>query len=143
MGLILLDTNVLSEVMRKTPEPRVVEWLDCQIGSNLWTTTINVFEVRYGLGIIPHGKKQIALKSAFDALVSVDLNNRVLSFDVDCADRCSDISLALRSTGRWVDLRDVMIGTIVANNRATLATRNTRHFADMDIDLVNPWTRNR
>ena len=137
--MIVLDTNVLSALMQQAPEPRVVAWLDAQPTESIWTTSVTVFEIRFGLEAMAKGKRQRALQEAFRLALTEDLSGRVLNFDVASADEAAAISVRLRSQGRPVEIRDVMIAGIVAARRGTLATRNTKHFQDTKIRLVNPW----
>ena len=137
--MIVLDTNVLSALMRERRERVVVEWLDRQPTESLWTTAITLFEVRYGIRSLPAGKRRTALQGGFEAMVSGDLGGRVLEFDDAAATAAAEIAARHRSDGRPVDMRDVQIAGIVAARRGTLATRNRRHFADTGVELVDPW----
>ncbi len=137
--MIVLDTNVLSALMQQAPEPRVVAWLDAQPTESIWTTSVTVFEIRFGLEAMAKGKRQRALQEAFRLALTEDLSGRVLNFDVAAADEAAVLSARLRSKGRPVEIRDVMIAGIVAARRGTLATRNTKHFQDTKIRVVNPW----
>ena len=137
--MIVLDTNVISAVMQSKPEPRVVAWLDAQPSESIWTTSISVFEVRYGLQTMPQGRRRSALQEAFEQSLQVDLEGRVLDFDAVAAEEAASLSARLRSAGRPVEFRDVLIAGIVTVRRGTLATRNTKHFADAAVQLVNPW----
>ena len=125
--------------MRKQPDPGVVAWLDGLTPEAVWTTSISVFEIRFGLAIMTEGNRRQALISAFDAMLLQDLKRRVLVFDSESAEKTAQISANARSTGRNVDLRDTMIAGIVASQQASLATRNTQHFEAAGIDLINPW----
>ncbi len=136
--MIILDTNVLSGLMRQTPDQAVVSWLDRQPRTSMWTSSITVLEVRFGLQIMPLGKRRAALLEAFEALLE-KLGDRVAPFDADAAQQASDLMAARHKRGRPVDLRDTMIAGIALSRHATLATRNTAHFADSGVPLVNPW----
>ncbi len=138
--MIVLDTNVLSALMQQAPEPRVVAWLDAQPTESIWTTSVTVFEIRFGLEAMAKGKRQRALQEAFRLALTEDLSGRVLNFDVAAADEAAVLSARLRAQGRTVEIRDVMIAGIVAARRGILATRNTKHFQDTKIRVVNPWT---
>jgi toxin FitB len=137
--VIVLDTNVLSALMREVPEAPVVEWLDSQPAESVWVTSLTVFETRFGLALLPKGKRRKALESTFDALLVEDLEGRVLDFDTAAADAAADLAAARRRAGRSVDVRDTLIAGIVIARRATLATRNVTHFADLSVSVVNPW----
>ena len=137
--MIVLDTNVLSALMQGDADPVVVEWLDDSPGESIWTTAINVFEVQFGLELLAQGKKRRLLESAFAITLAEDLGGRVLSFDETAARHAGAIAARTRKAGRPVEIRDVQIAGIVAARKATLATRNTKHFAHAGIELVDPW----
>ena len=137
--MIVLDTNVLSALMQSRPEAGVVDWLDQQPAESIWTTAINVFEIRYGLHQLAHGKRRRTLEAAFMALLAEDLEGRVLAFDTAAADHAARLAGERRRTGRSVDMRDTQIAGICEARHATLATRNTRHFEDLRTPVVNPW----
>lgn len=137
--MIILDTNVLSTLMKAVPDPQVVRWLDGLPAESIWTTSVCVFEIRYGLRSMPKGKRQRALTTAFEEMVTEALESRVLDFDQVAADHSAGLAARLRAAGRPVEFRDVLIAGIVAARRATLATGNVRHFELAAINLVNPW----
>jgi predicted nucleic acid-binding protein len=137
--MIILDTNVLSALMRQLPDEDVVRWLDRQPRTSIWTTSVTVFEIRFGLQILATGKRRTLLTEAFEELLA-RLGQRVVTFDVAAAGQASDLMAARHKKGRPGDLRDTMIAGIVLAQHATLATRNTVHFEDASIPLVNPWT---
>ncbi len=136
--MTILDTNVLSALMRVTPDRDVVAWLDHQPRESIWTTSITVLEVRFGLQIMAAGKKRFALLQAFE-LVLDKMGHRVADFDVPAAQQAGDLMAARQKKGRPGDLRDSMIAGIVISRHATLATRNTTHFSDISATVVNPW----
>lgn len=137
--MIVLDTNVVSALMRRDPDPAVVVWLDNQPAESVWTTTVTVFEVRLGLQLLAPGRRRRQLEHAFDELLRMDLQDRVQAFDVAAATASAGIAAAQRRAGRILEIRDVQVAGIAAARRATVATRNTRHFADAGIPLVDPW----
>lgn len=136
--MIVLDTNVLSATMRQTPDPPVVAWLDRQPRTSIWTTSVSVFEVRFGLQILPAGKRRTLLFQAFEAMLEI-LGHRVAFFDDAAAQQAGDLMAARHRNGRPADLRDTIIAGIVLAHHATLATRNTAQFADIAAPVVNPW----
>lgn len=138
--MILLDTNVLSALMRLEPDPIIVTWLDTQPPDSIWTTTITTFEIRFGLEILPDGRRRKALEQAFTQALEDDLDARVLPFDQAAAEAAARISAQQRAAGQPVEIRDVQIAGIATARRATLATRNTRHFAGTGITMINPWS---
>lgn len=125
--------------MKQQPEPSVVQWLDAQPGDAIWTTSVTVFEVKYGLRAMAAGRRQVALQNAFDEAMHLELAGRILSFDEAAATEAAVLSASLRRMGQTVDIRDVQIAGIVAAQKACLATRNIRHFVDTGIEIVDPW----
>ena len=137
--MIILDTNVLGALMRTTPEAPVVAWLDRQAAESVWITSITLFETRFGLALLPPGRRQKTLEAAFEDLLKRDLENRVLDFDSAAATEAASLAAARQKIGRPVDMRDTQIAGIALARRAMLATRNIRHFVDLKISLVDPW----
>lgn len=137
--MIILDTNVLSALMRTVPDTAVVAWLDRQAPESMWITTITVFESRLGLALLPAGRRRQALEAAFAEVFATELENRVLAFDEAAAAQAAQLAADRQRRGRPGDLRDTMIAGIALTRRATLATRNLRHFEDLTVPVVNPW----
>jgi len=137
--VIILDTNVLSALMRERPDAEVVAWLDRQPPESVWITSITVFESRLGLALLPEGRRRRRLEAAFDQLLNEDLDNRVLAFDSTAATEAARLAAERQRAGRTVDVRDTQIAGITLARRATLATRNRRHFADLTVPVVSPW----
>ena len=137
--MILLDTNVLSALMRADPDPAVIAWLDNQPESSIWTTSITLMEIHYGLQALPFGKRRDRIRKALDAVLRDEIQDRYASFDAAAAERAADLMALRKSKGRPMDLRDTMIAAIALSTRATIATRNVDHFADLDVPVVNPW----
>jgi toxin FitB len=139
--MIVLDTNVLSALMQQHPDAQVVAWLDQQHAESIWISSITLFEARYGLALLAPGQRKSLLQERFDQLVQDDLENRVLQFDADAATQAARLAAERKTRGRPVDIRDTFIAGIALAKRATLATRNTRHFDDLSVRVVNPWQR--
>ena|SRR5258706_7917711 len=137
--MIILDTNVLSALMRTSPEPTVVAWLDEQPTESTWITSITLFEARFGLALLAKGKRQRALEAAFERLLEDDLENRVLDFDSAAAAEAASLAAKRRKAGRPVDMRDTQIAGIALARRAAVATRNTRHFQELHVRVIDPW----
>jgi predicted nucleic acid-binding protein len=137
--VIILDTNVLSALMRTAPEVGVVRWLDDQPAESIWITSITLFETRLGLALLPKGRRQRLLEIAFDRLLAEDLENRVLDFDATATTEAAVLAASRQRAGRQVDMRDTQIAGIALARRATLATRNVRHFQDLSINVIDPW----
>jgi hypothetical protein len=136
--MILLDTNVFSALMLPTPDPQVIAWLDRQPRTSIWTTSVTILEVRFGLQIMATGKRRSLLLQAFDTVLD-RMGQRIASFDASAAIQAADLMAARQRRGRVGDLRDTMIAGIVLASHATLATRNTGHFEDLSVPLINPW----
>jgi toxin FitB len=137
--MIILDTNVLSVLMQKTPDVAVVRWLDTQMPQDIWISTITVFEVRYGVHVLAAGPKRDLLLQRFEDLITQDLSQRVVVFDNRAARAAAQLAAQRKARGRPVDIRDTFIAGIAMAQGATLATRNTRHFDDLPTPVVNPW----
>jgi hypothetical protein len=137
--MIILDTNVLSALMSTAPEAAVVAWLDRQPAESVWITSITLFEARFGLALLPKGRRHQTLEAAFARLLKEDLENRVLDFDSAAATEAASLAAERQRAGRPVDMRDTQIAGIALARRATLATRNVRHFRDLKVPVVDPW----
>lgn len=137
--MIVLDTNVVSALMQRTPDAAVIDWLNQQPADSIWLTSITIFETRFALALLPKGRRRDSLEDAFSRLLTEDLDKRVLDFDVTAAVAAATIAAARQRAGRPVDMRDTQIAGIAISRNASLATRNTKHFADVSVDVVNPW----
>lgn len=137
--MIVLDTNVLSELLRSEPERRVIEWIETQPDTSLFTTTVTQGEILLGIAVLPSGRRRSALASAARAIFEEDLAARVLPFDGDAAVAFAEIGAARRATGRPISQLDAMIAAIAQSRGAVLATRNTRDFERCGVDLIDPW----
>jgi hypothetical protein len=124
--------------MRTNPEAVVVEWLDRQPADSVWLTSITVFEARFGLALLPKGRRT-GLEHAFNRVLTEDLSSRVLTLDEMAAVTAAQRAADRRRAGRIVDLRDMLISGIAQARRATIATRNTRRFEGLDVPVVDPW----
>jgi len=138
--MILLDTNVLSALMRERPDQEVVRWLNEQPRTSVWTTSITVFEIRFGIRILAAGKKQQLLNEAFNQLIDGLIERRIADFDGSAAQEAADLMAARQKKGLSGELRDTMIAGIAMARHATLATRNTRPFEGASFAVVNPWS---
>jgi predicted nucleic acid-binding protein len=138
--MIILDTNVLSTLMRKQPDVAVVNWVDQQPAESVWITSITLFETRLGLALLPAGRRRQSLQVAFAQLLQEDLENRVLDFDSAAATEAAALAADRQRAGRPADIRDTQIAGIALARRATIATRNLRHFSDLKVPVVDPWS---
>jgi len=138
--VILLDTNVLSALMQASPAAEVVDWLDRQAPEDIWTTTISVFEVRFGLALLTKSRRRQAMESAFQHLLLEDLAGRIAVFDQPAAEAAAVLAARRRQAGRTVEFRDTQIAGIAIARRASIATRNVRHFQDLAELVIDPWS---
>ena len=137
--MILLDTNVLSALMRSEPDVVAVNWLDTQPSESIWTTSVTLFEIRTGLELLPSSSRRRYLEGAFERVISEDLDDRVLSFDAGAANTAGSLVARRQQIGRAVEIRDAQIAGIAIARKATVATRSIRHFKDLGVRLVDPW----
>ncbi len=137
--MIILDTNVLSALMQVQPDTVVINWLDAQPAEIIWISSITLFEARYGLNLLPEGQRKTTLLGRLEEIVRTDLANRIVVFDVRAAGKAADLAAQRKSRGCPVDMRDTFIAGIAVAHGATLATRNTKHFEDLPMPVVNPW----
>ena len=137
--MIVLDTNVVSEMMEVAPAPQVTAWLDRTEERDLWLNAILVFEIKGGLDKMDDGRRKRKLEAAFDALLHVDFRERVLALDLDAALEAAKIGAERDRSGRPIDLKDTLIAGIAVSRGAAIATRNVRHFEDLAVDVINPW----
>jgi len=138
--VIVLDTNVVSALMRRDADPIVVAWLDALPPESIWTTSITVFEVRFGIEILASGRRRRLLEEAFAAALAEDFEGRVLAFDDAAAQAAGRIAAERRRAGRAVEIRDVQIAGIASARKASIATRNLRHFEGLGLKLIDPWS---
>jgi predicted nucleic acid-binding protein len=137
--MVILDTDVLSALMRPEPEERVVAWLNQQPRTSVWITAITVLEIRFGLQILPPGRRRSSLMKAFDLVLADKIGGRIALFDTVAAEHAANLMASRHKRGRPVELSDTMIAGIAAASHASLATRNVSHFEDLPVTIVNPW----
>ena len=138
--MIVLDTNVLSALMQRDFDAKAVAWLDGLPAESVWTTAITVFEVRFGIELLAAGRRRRRLEEAFVEALAEDFEGRILPFDQAAAEAAGSIAADRRRAGRTVEIRDMQIAGIVTARKATLATRNLQHFAELGLTLVDPWS---
>jgi toxin FitB len=137
--VIIVDTNVLSALMRNVPDPQVASWMDQQPAGSLWTTSVSVLEIRVGIEIMPEGRKKAFLSERFERLLD-HIAHRVAVFGEESARLSARLTGTRQKQGRAMEIRDTMIAGIVLAHHARLATRNVGHFDDIAAKIVNPWT---
>jgi|SRR5271169_856455 len=137
--MIVLDTNVLSELMRPRPSAEVVRWLGAQPATQLFTTAITEAEVFYGLELLPKSRRRDGLLGAAEAMFSKDFAERVLAFESEAARAFAKIAARRRAMGKPISHADAQIAAIVQIHNAMLATRNVGDFESSGIRLIDPW----
>lgn len=137
--MIILDTNVVSELMKREPSERVLRWIGAQPASRLFTTTITQAEILYGIALLASGKRRAGLQTAVDAMFQEDFAGRVLPFDGEAAEAFPLVAVERRTTGRPISQLDAQIAAIARSRGAKVATRNTPDFQGCGITVVNPW----
>lgn len=139
--MILLDTNVLSELMRAAPEPKVLAWLDAQPAAGIWISAVTVGEIRLGIALLPDGQRRQRLATLADDMFEEDFPESCLAYDLAAAEHYAEIVAGRSLLGRPISVEDAQIAAIARSVGVTLATRNTKDFLDIDgLQLVNPWT---
>lgn len=136
--MIVLDTNVLSALM-KSHETEVHSWLDRQKGDTVWITSISILESRSGILQLPTGRRRQEMMSSFDAVLERVIVGKVLPFDETAAEAAAVIAARRLAAGLKIETLDTQIAGICVSRSAILATRNTKHFKDLGIPLVDPW----
>ena len=137
---VLLDTNVVSELLRPSPNPAVESWVAERPAAELHFTAVGEAELRYGVAILSAGRRRDALALAIEAILREDFEGRILPFDSDAAREYASIASARRAAGRTVAPADCQIAAIARARGMTVATRNVRDFGDIEVEVVDPWT---
>lgn len=137
--MFLIDTNVISELMRATPAPSVLSWFSTQDPSTLYLSAVTEAELRTGIAILPAGQRREGLKAALDATIAEDFEGRILPFDTDAAKTYADIASMRRAAGRPIADADCQIASIARATGMPVVTRNTRDFDGCGVDVINPW----
>ena len=138
--MIVLDTNVVSELMRPSPVGHVIAWVARQPASALYLTTISEAELRYGVEILPQGQRRERLRAEIEGMLRQDFVGRILPFDRDAAQAYAVIAAARRVTGHTISHADCQLAAIARSVGAAVATRDVNAFEDCGIDVINPWT---
>lgn len=137
--MIILDTNVASEMMRPIPERRVIRWLDQQDMDAVFLTAISEAELRYGIAIMPNGRRKKLLADSLAATLSEDFGSRILPFGKKAAEAYAVIRSKRRAIGRPIKEMDAQIAAIAASHGANIATRNVKDFDDCGVTVIDPW----
>lgn len=137
--MIVLDTNVISELVRNAADPGVVRWLDSLDASDIVLTAVTAAELLYGVARLPDGRRRRELRAKVDGLLTEEFGDRILPFDALAATHYADIVADRERTGLQISMADGQIAAICRNWNAGLATRNVSDFVDTGIELINPW----
>ena len=137
--MILLDTNVISELMRPIPDSRIVDWAARQNIQDICTSAVNEAELRYGAEILPEGRRRSALLEEIERMLEEDFARRILPFDSAAAQSYAEIAASRRADGRPIDHTDCMIAAIPHVYGASSATRDVGDSLDASIEVINPW----
>lgn len=140
--MIVLDTNVLSELMRPSPHSTVVEWMDSRPADEFSTTAITAAELLHGVGRLPAGRRKSRLTTAVHALLHDDLQGRIEPFDGSAAEVYAQVVTHRESLGRPIGVAGAQIAAICRAHDASLATRNIKDFDDIGVELIDPWSGN-
>jgi predicted nucleic acid-binding protein len=139
--MILLDTNVISEPQRQSPNARVLEWVDAQALETLYLSTITVAELRAGIELMPAGKRRDILHENLEKRLLPMFANRILPFDMACTKAYADLLANSRTAGLAIDAANAFIAAIALANGFTVATRDTSPFEAAGLNVINPWER--
>ncbi len=140
--MILLDTNVISEAMKPTPDDTVRAWLDEQAAETLYLSSVTIAELLYGIGALPAGKRKDRLTEALEGVMEL-FADRILLFDVAAARHYADLAVKARTAGKGFPTPDGYIAAIAASRGFTVATRDTSAFDAAGVAVINPWNMQR
>jgi hypothetical protein len=139
--VILIDTNVLSELMRPVADSNVVQWLDARPDWDVWISAVTVSEIRLGISLLPAGKRKALLQDMAEQMFREDFPDRCLPFDCEAAAEYALIVAKRNKQGRPITIEDAQIAAIARTADLVLATRNIKDFSGISgLKLVNPWT---
>jgi predicted nucleic acid-binding protein len=137
--MILLDTNVVSEPLKLGGDPAVLAWLDAQDVASLYLSTISLAELRFGIAILPEGKRKERLRLRLDDRVLPVFEDRILPFGIEAADAYAVLHARARAAGKAIGPADGYIAAIAASHNLTVATRDTAPFEAAGLTVINPW----
>ena len=137
--MILLDTNVISEPLRRAPEARVINWLDAQSLETLYLSAITVAELRFGVVNLPAGKRRDELQTSLENQILPLFCGRVRPFELDCTAAYAELMAKAKSAGLAIAAADGYIAAIAATNRFSVATRDVSPFNAAGVNVINPW----
>ncbi len=137
--MIVLDTNVLSELVRPAPSPEVIAWIDAQDSTDLVITALTAAEVRAGVALLPSGRRKQDVGVRMESLLTETFAGFILAFDIDSSEHYAEIVSSRSRAGRPISTFDAQIAAVCRQHEALLATRNTADFTDTGVQLINPW----
>ena len=137
--MILLDTNVVSELMKLAPEPAVMVWINTLPGSTVFISAVTQAEILYGVALVPEGKRREGLAQAARIAFETYFRGRILPFDSEAAEAFAALAAGRRQVGRPISQADAQIAAIARSRGADLATRNVADFEGCGVEIVNPW----
>ncbi len=136
---IVVDTNVVSELMREYPDPNVYRWFNDQDESELFLTAVVEAELQIGISVLPQGRRRYELETTLEQTIAIDFNSRVIPFDSEAARAYAMIGAHRRSIGKPITVMDCQIAAIARSNEAAVATRDISDFQNCGIEVINPW----
>lgn len=138
--MIVLDTNVVSELIRPVPSEQVLDWVDAQRTADLVITAVTLAELRVGVAVMPRGRRRNTVAQQIEEIFVEEFGASALPFDSDCSAVYAELIAGRRQAGRPIGALDAQIAAICVHNGASLATRNTRDFSECGVELHDPWT---
>jgi predicted nucleic acid-binding protein len=137
--MILLDTNVISEMMKENPNPAVAAWFKKQQNAELFITTLSVAEIGYGISLLPEGKRKQRLDDAANLMFKTLFADKIVAFDYEAARHYAWVQTARKTAGKTISVIDAELAAICKGTASALATRNIKDFTDLKLELINPW----
>jgi toxin FitB len=137
--VIILDTNVISEPLKAGADPAVVAWIDAQVVETLYLSTISMTELRYGIAVLPDGKRKESLRASLNERILPLFESRILPFDIEAAEICADLRARMKALGLGIGTADSYIAAIAAAKGFAVATRDTQPFEAAGVTVIDPW----
>ncbi len=137
--MILIDTNVISEPLRVSPDPKVVAWIDAQNVETLFLAAISLAELRFGIAALPEGRRKDALHENIERRIVPLFRGRILPFDADAATAYATLRARARANGQGIGVADGYIAATAAANDLSIATRDAAPFVAAGLNVINPW----
>ena len=138
--ILLLDTNVVSEIINLQPDAKVLHWVDRQFKADLFVSVVTIFEMRYGIEIKPPGRRKDILEKDFEGLIRQDFAGRVLELDVEAVRASAALQAQRKKAGKPIQIADCLIAGTAISRKASMVTRDVNDFGALPISVINPWT---